>query len=244
MSTINLLPESYMRQRLRNRVNRVCIALLVVTLMCMFVAEVFSRRQNQGTRQLHAMMTARFQQAAGTMNEYFALQLRKKKLLAQLREADAKIDRLPRSAVLTAINNMRPDGVALTQLQLLETQVAPPVTDAMKARAKLAAAGQAGPPEEKPAPLPPRISVELNGLAERTDQITAFCAALRDSPLVRQAEVRHTTEDQKDGKTYRRFQIVLELCSEKDALDLPPAKTDAPAPQARATPPPTSMEGL
>ncbi len=223
MSTMNLLPDYYVKRRFRDRVDLACVVLFAVIMAGIIGADKYSGKRTREIRSENIAVNASFDEAASFLKQnFFRLQGHAEALLAQARASASKEDRLPRSYVLAAVTKACPQNVSLSELLLASRQRNKP---APKRRGRVVKQTKSQAQADK-SKLPPIIEVRLQGLARTDADITKYYSILKAHPLMQEAELQYTREARADGKRARRRDI--------SALNEPaPDAGQAPAEPAR-----------
>ena len=132
MTTINLLPESYVKQRFRYRADLFCVALFTVLMGGLVIADHLLSKQYAETLALHGSINKRFEAEEKSLDESFRLQTRKEVFLEEARTISTvvmKEERLPRSYILANITKACPLDVSLDKISI---KMIPPVDDPFK----------------------------------------------------------------------------------------------------------------
>ncbi len=239
MSTVNLLPQNYIRSRFRRRVNLVFLALFVVVMVGVGAAAVVSERHARYTEQINQRVQREYEEAAKLIEQMQALKQEKATLNQKALATASLMERVPRSALLGIVTNALPEHASLLKLELKTTEVervvrpsrrrgAPPPQGQTKF--DRAAAARQGPVTV--------VTMRVTGLAHTDVQVARLISALTRCPLVKAADLVYSEEkviDKKKDIKLREFQVTIELNPEADAIDLGREAPELPAPDA---PPP------
>lgn len=236
MSTMNLLPDYYVKRRLRNRFDLVCVVLFAIVMAVMIGTDKYSSRQNRIIQAENIKVNAKFTEAANFLkNDFFQLQGCKGAMLKNAQAVAEKEERIPRSYILAVITNACPESLSLSELLLTTREPTKQknkrgrVVKRVKTGAKSAEAQ-----EDKPKP-PPIIEVKLQGVAKTDSVVTGLYSVLKFHPLVKKVDLQYTREEGADAKASRRsgsqkktpvedevplreFAIHMELHSQIDVL--------------------------
>ena len=123
MNDLNLLPESYVKQRLRHRLDLLCVVLFAVVMGSIIITEMISRRRFQQIWLIHTQVGAKFSGAANFVNNFFMLQGTRNRLLREAETASAMEEHIPRSYLLAVVTNARCGTVCLTSMNIVTHDV-------------------------------------------------------------------------------------------------------------------------
>lgn len=224
MSTINLLPDDYLRRIVRRRMNFVFTILFGVTLAAVVSAALASEQSTRHTREVRQTVEAAYGQAAQQLRQLQQLEGRKQKMIARAESISALLEKVPRSHLLAVIANCLPENASLVRMDLDTRRVIAPAAPPSEAKASKfdAMSGKAA-----PRVLPPVVAVELVGLAGTDVEVARFIARLARNPLIATVDLAFSQEKIvpviEQGKTVaktpvREFQIHLELKPDADAI--------------------------
>lgn len=235
MGQLNLLPESYVRERFRYRIDLMCVILFAVVMGSVMGAEAVSRARINETKDLHTRVTAQYSEATKFIKAFFQLQGERNYLLKEAEIAASMEEHIPRSYLLAVITNALRGSVSLEDVTISavypQYRPIPPK--------KTAQGTKPGKPKVPDLPqIPPIITVELVGLAEKEEDIGAFIAALRASKLVSRLEHKYSRDDLYEKKyPVSRFSLFIRIRRDLDVLDL---MVDEPVPEKLPLPAPAS----
>ncbi len=206
MSTMNLLPDYYVKRRFRDRIDLVCVVLFAVIMAGIIGADKYSGKRTCEIRSENMAVNTNFNEAASFLKQdFFRLQSRAEALLAQARASASKEDRLPRSYVLAAVTKACPQNVSLSELLLASRQRNKPAPK-RRGRVVKQTKSQAQAQADK-SKLPPIVEVRLQGSARTDADITKYYSILKAHPLTQEVELQYTREARADGKRARRRDI-------------------------------------
>ena len=232
MSTMNLLPDSYVKKRFRNRINMVCVVIFTFIMAVMILVELFSGSKNTDVQSDYVAASEEFKGTADFLKkDFFLLQGRKSAMLREAEAAAEKEDLIPRSYVLSVVTNACPPNLSLTEVFLKTTD---PNKETGKKVVKRVSS--AAPVEEKPK-LPLFIEVDVEGLAKNDSDVTMLYSTLKSHPLVKIVQLQYTREEgagsrssrssskgrtgsQEDAQPLREFAIHMELHSKVDVKEI------------------------
>ena len=218
MSIINLLPEDYLKRREQQRANILCLILFGIVMVGVVGAAVVSEEKAARARRDFQQVSEEYRKAGELIAQMQQLEAKKKQWMAKAQMASELLERVPRSYLLACLTNALPRGGSLTDVKLATIQPKPPPqpqTDKNKFKSR-AAARAPKKEEEAPAakPSPPKVTLEVTGLAETDVQVAQFIANMRANPLMKSVELVFSEQKDIAGTGARRFQVTMELKSD------------------------------
>lgn len=227
MSTINLLPDDYLKRRGQRRSNVVCFGLFAVVVSAVIGANVVTSRSETHTLERRDRVYAEYAKAAKLIEHMQALQTQKALMLKQAELTAALVERMPRSTVLGVISTSCPKGISFDEMTLV-CQVAKDKDAATKSDGRRRRGSRLS-TVSRTVGKAPKIEVKMmiTGLAETDSQVARFIANLagcrplvKDVSLVFSQEKIVGKEEGAEGVAVREFEIRLRLDPEADALDM------------------------
>jgi Tfp pilus assembly protein PilN len=238
MSTINLLPDDYLKQRVQHRISLVCVVLFVVVVITVLGAYAVTERTRARTLQVRDRVNLEYEEATRMIHEMQTLEAQKHMMMTKARLTASLVERVPRSTVLALITNARPEGTSLTEVDLK--------TKRLRKRTPAEASGPVGtgstlttqPKIELAGQVPIEVNITVKGLAGTDAEVARFIANLARNPLISAVDLSFSKEKVIDEAVVREFQIDLCLRQDVDAIDF--VKTVGGTKQAAA---PTQTDG-
>jgi len=255
MNNLNLLPESYVKQRFRHHVDLLCVVLFAIVMAGVIVTEMVSRRRFHEVQHTHTQVNTKFSGAAGFVNGYFTLQGQRNRLLRKAEIASAMEERIPRSYLLAVVTNARCGTVCLTAMDVDACEVRPDGAEGDMGRKgkkgkthKSSRKKREQKKTKKETPKRPDviITIKLQGISETDEDIADFVEILRKSPLLKEVKWRYAKEVRvqvrDESRLCRKFEVKIVVRKNADVLDvidkearvasLTTAKQQAPMPVA------------
>lgn len=228
MSALNLLPDSYAKERRRRRLNLLFVVLYGVVMASLIPTERVTRKRNANTRQALAGVLARYLDAGDFLNTFQALHASKCALLREAEAAIAMEEGVPRSYILGVIAMACPEALALDTVSIAVRMPTPrPISPSEKKTGQKSSAPRGAKEEAPAAPEPPLvISVALSGVAMSDRDVAHLLAALKAHPLMSRVDLRYTKEALIKNQPYRAFEIGLEIKGDAGVMDFPPLPGD------------------
>lgn len=219
MNQMNLLPEYYVKQRFRNRVDMLCVILFTLVMGGVIAVGIVQGRTYRRTRANYESLCRQFDRETGSLDEFIRLRNRKRTLLTEARQVSALEESLPRSYVVALVARSLPDEAYLSVLEINEkinitaemTQKSPG-----RRRKQVTRSSEAAQEEESPKP---RLLVRIGGYAANDSDVATIYTRLKAHPITREVSLRHTREYESDTGLCREFQIDWELENGVDVLE-------------------------
>jgi Tfp pilus assembly protein PilN len=246
MSTINLLPDNYIKRRFRRRANIVCLGLFVIVMVGVVAAEVVSRRSSRHTEQINRRVQEEYEEAARLIEQMKQLQNEKQKLHAKALATASLMERVPRSTLLGVVTNALPKYASLTKFEL-ETKELKHSSSSPRGRSRRTVSKRSKFAEVSQQRVPQRtptvVTMRVTGLAATDVQVAGFIAKMNRNPLIKAADLVYSQQKvvDKEKPPLREFQVSIELKQGADAMDLRGEAGEAAAAEAQ---PPVPAAGV
>jgi Tfp pilus assembly protein PilN len=225
MSTLNLLPDDYLRRRNQRRANFLCFILFIFVMVGVGVASIASRTALAKTRELQEQVAADYAEGARLIGEMQQLEEKKRTLLTMAEETASLMERVPRSYLLAVITNSRPDSVSLYTLEFktkVKGSVPPPAPTKPSRRAKKKGRSKAKVIEETIVQVERTqwVEVTLTGVAEDDVDVARYIATLARHPLLRLVDLIESKEIEIDSTAMRAFKLEMKTVPNADVIDV------------------------
>lgn len=239
MSVMNLLPEYYVKQRFRRRVDILCTVLFAMVMGGVIVGGTLQGRRYRQTREQHEWISRQFRQEAAMLEEFLRLRGEKRKLADAARETSDLEETLPRSYLVAAVARALPKDASLSVMEICEqiTVKAPavanpkaPNTPAAKTKPSPSRPPAAGNTQvtrsrdrkagnEPPVPPKPQWVVKIAGFAAGDSDVAQIYTTLKSLPITEEVQLRHSREAEGQALPRREFQIDWTLKRNVDVLE-------------------------
>jgi hypothetical protein len=221
MSQMNLLPEYYVKQRFRDRVDMLCVLLFILVMGGVIVVGIMKERKLRDTEAQYETVSRQFRQSAATLDEFVRLQKQKRDLLNDARQASELEEKLPRSYIVSLITRALPKKASLTVLEIGKTiNITADMTRSAKparGRKTVTRSSDVNPEDDKPKM---KMVVKIGGYAHSDADVAEIYTRLKSQPITREVLLQHTQEYKApDGRLWREFQIDWELKNDVDVLE-------------------------
>ena len=225
MSTINLLPEDYIKRRTQRRSNFLCLILFAVVMTGVITAAFISERHTARTDKMRDKVEKSYDEAAKLIEQMQDLKIKRETLNNKTELTASLIERIPRSTLLGIITNARPHSTSLTQFKLTserKQQTAKPKNRKRKTRksSKIPAENNQDQPPEIPKPPKIAVEIELAGLAGTDVEVAKFITNLVRNELLESVDLIYSQQKVVDEMFVREFKIKMKLKNDTDALNI------------------------
>lgn len=237
MEILNLIPDYYIRQRVRYRVDLMCVILFAVVMGAIMVVETVSRRQLQESRQEYLSVNKDFKAAAEYVNEFFALQVERDNLMEEVSLAASMEDTVPLSYIIGVITNARTGSLCLTSIRGMGRQTV------VEQAVRVERSDQLPPPEV----TRQIIRANLQGLAKTHQEVNQFVETLAQSPIMDNVQLKYYRNARVAETECLSFEIDIQCRTDIDVLQLlkaPPQTQPASGPaETQPAPAPPGPDG-
>ena len=230
MTTINLLPKSYVKQQSQNRVDMLCVVLFAMVMGGLMLAEHSLNKKYGETLVLHRTINNQFAAEEKFLEGSFRLQARKNVFLEEARTISAVIQKeesIPRSYVLAAITKACPLDVSLDKMKIEMARATGQFVQndegKSKSKKKPSRVKRRGNPVTSMILLAekrsgrtinetlPHIMVRIEGQSKSDKAIAKFYSDLKANPLFELCVIEIAQDHKKLDLKDRKFQIWLVL---------------------------------
>ena len=231
MSQMNLLPDYYVKQRFRNRVDMFCVILFTLIMGGIIFVGTVQGRKYRETQAQYESVTRQYNQETGAMDEFMRLRGKKRMLLNDAKQVSELEETLPRSYLLAVVNRSLPDKASLSVIDISEKITISAASSGTKSSqvkaAKAAARANKGKtqvtkssatPQQEEAP-PPQLCVRIGGYAQSDADVAQMYTTLKSNPITQEVVLHHIQEGKVKDNVYREFQIDWTVRSDMDVLD-------------------------
>jgi hypothetical protein len=214
---MNFLPEDYVEKRQAARAAVVFIGLLLLVVGGVVGTYLFTQQSMKGIFAERDRVNAAYEDAAKKIAEAEALEKQEEEMVRKAEITTTLMERVKRSALLSALAAMRPQGVTFVLIDLKSKEIAPLPGSQPNSDLNKAANLQAGKVE---IPKPPQMDVTiiLTGTAPTDAEVAAYMAKLQKSEILTGVALMYSEQfkKEKDGPELRKFSIEMHLNPEAD----------------------------
>ena len=219
MSTINLLPDDYIKRRLSRRANVLCTGLFCVVMVGIVAAAVVLRQAVRNTEEVDRRIQKEYEDAARLIQQMQQLEREKQKLCEKSLATAPLMERIPRSTLLAVVTNSLPPGASLTSFELETKKQASASrgdsSEKAKSQSKFAKVSN----QRMVDTAPSIVTIRITGLASTDVEVAKFIANMARSPLMKSVDLVYSQEQllAKGQAPIRQFQVKGELEQNADA---------------------------
>jgi len=219
MSTVNLLPEDYLRRRSQDRANTICLIVFALVMGGVLIAGFISERRLYRAGMVLQRVNDEYAKASKLIEQMQQLEARKHRMYEKAELTGALLERVPRSTLLAIVTNARPQNVSITEFKLTTKQhtiVRKAPSKDTKKSAKFKAAMKNRTKPDTTTEL--RSTVELTGYAGTDVEVARFIRNLSGSPLTSAVDLEYTKEATFEDVNVREFKVIADLRPDVDAI--------------------------
>ncbi len=220
MSTINLLPQGYVRGRIQHRASLVCIGLFGIVMLCVLGGVAASKHRISNTQIVLDRINTDYMEATKKFEEMQELQQRKKELINKAETTGSLLERIPRSTVLAVVTNARANGICLKQFYLSTKRVMVAVTnEKIKTKsAKFAGKKKKRGKGKKLEKAQQNVTLSILGWARTDIEVGQFINNLNQCPLINSVQLAFSKQEEIDDILVRTFRVDIGINSAADAI--------------------------
>jgi hypothetical protein len=204
MANLNLLPDYYVKERFRYRIDMICVMLFAVVMAGVIIIGKRTEHGLDEVKRTHEKVDGQFDVAAGFVKEFFAKQHQQASLRRELVRLERLRQPLGPSYVLAMITEACPEDVSLRYVRILQpgpvTETNPNLPKGKGAKSK--------PPKAK---IPEYLDVEIQGRAEAESMANAFEAELQSHILTAKVNMPVLDSVMLDGKMVYSFRMSFQV---------------------------------
>ena len=207
----SFLPEDYLDQKIARRTNLICVGLFIVMIVAIGAAFYVQNRQDLGTRAELVEVNNTFTKRADQLRQIKELQEQQQQMIDKARIINELKERVPRSNILAEMVDVMPPSLSLLEFSL-DTKKAPAARSltAME-RAKAKQQSDKDKKDGKVQIVPRLVEIEIEGVADKEQQITEFMGELAHHPLFHDVGLSFIEKDKIEKIEVFRFGISMQL---------------------------------
>ena len=227
MANMSFLPEDYLNSRIELRSNMICLILFVVVLASIVGAYFVTNRQRAEVESQHAVINARYREAAERITQVDELHARKQDMMNKARITAKLVEPVPRTLILSEMINHMPRRLSLLEFDL-ETKViraggSRSRTTLQKAKAAAKAADHAREQPVEPATTT-NVNMRLVGVTPTDLEVAEFMRSIGSTSLFRNVNLSFSEQVKINDTPMRKFQIDMKLAGNVDILEVQPTQ--------------------
>jgi hypothetical protein len=208
MANLNLLPDYYVKERLRYRVDMICVVLFAIVMAALIVVGKRTERSLEQVHAEHEQIVGQFKETGTEVKDFFALQSNLNKLKKDLNAYEEMRQRVSPSYVLAVIGQVCPETVSLSELQIHRRVAEGKTTAANLPNQKPSASSKAA----------PYLQISMDGVAEGEEAIGAFVRGIREHPLTKDVNWPMSRSQTIDGETFRVFNMSFVIRTDEQTV--------------------------
>jgi Tfp pilus assembly protein PilN len=211
MLNINFVPDDYVKSSESRRTNLMYLVLFAVVMAGLSGTFVTIKISQRTIAEKEKYLSAKAAKAQQAIEQFEALQTRRKVMLKTALTTAELLEPVPRSVLLASLTNNLPTGVSLLKLNVIQkepkrTSHAVPTNKYEEAQAKKSAE-QA---EESPEKLL-ETYMDIEGIAPSDLQVAAYIKQLSSSSLLDNVALVESKEHKIEEITFRQFKLTAML---------------------------------
>jgi Tfp pilus assembly protein PilN len=225
MTTINFVPDDYIRQRQSSRANVLSLVLLALLLGGIGVTFSVIKMRQAVVRFEMEQLNGRMVQAREQINRLEQIKSKGRVMMKNMKMTAELLEPAPRSVILACLTNTLPAGISLLEIQLQEKEVkisSPAVSSdqsvetAGKPTQYQAAAAKDKASKQSPVEVRTVIqtTLEIEGIAHSDIEVASYIANLSGSVLLDNVQLVQSKELNIEGIPFRQFRLRTMLKSD------------------------------
>ncbi len=197
MANLNLLPDYYVKERLRYRVDMIFVVLFAIVMAALIVVGKRTQRDLNEAAAEHERVVSRFSETGVDVKEFFALQGQYNKLKKDLAAYEEIRQRVSPSYVLAFITQVCPESVSLKKLRIRR----PSSGDAPASSATAS-----------------YLEITMDGISEDEESIGTLVAEIRQHPLTKDVIWPLSRPVTLGDQTFRTFEMSFVMRTDEAAV--------------------------
>lgn len=214
MLNINFVPDDYVKSSESRRTNWMYLLLFAVVMTGLGGSFVTIKIRQQAITAKEEYLSTKAAQAQEAIEQFEALQTRRKVMLKTALTIAELLEPVPRSVLLASLTNNLPTGVSLMRLNVIQkepkrTNRVAATNKYQEAQAKKTAAQAKESPEKYL-----ETYMDIEGVAPSDRQVAAYIKQLSSSSLLDNVELVESKEHKIEDTTFRLFKLTAMLKKE------------------------------
>ncbi|HPS53207.1 MAG TPA: PilN domain-containing protein [Phycisphaerae bacterium] len=222
MNQINLLPEEFIKERFRRRIDLTLVILFAIVMVSVIMAERLSSRKFDAVTQTQTREDGQFAQVDNSSKDFFALLTKRSAYIGDVQKAKALEQKVPRSYLLAVINNACGDELSLEKINC---NIFEQVQVQRTGKRVVITSSTANPTKPKEMDI-----IDIYGVAASDGDVTDFVSRLKSNPVFSEVNLIQTKEwtpmkkpsdqQQKLFEPNRDFSVTLKINPNVDVEEL------------------------
>ena len=213
MSTINLLPDDYLRRQAQMRANILCGALFAAVMAGVAFASLKSQESHNALQARQQKVSDEYSRTYSIIETMYEMEQRKGTMIAKADDTARLMEKMPRSYLLGLVTQLCPKNISLHSFELVTKKITSPDHAAKYEQAMARKSGRA---------QPYGVEIYLTGYAKSDIDVDVarYLLALENSPAIARADL-DSSKDVKDKEmSVREFKFHLYLVHDADAIEM------------------------
>ena len=215
MVNINFVPDDYAQSNESRRTNFIYLALFLVLMIALGVSFISIKIRQRACYTSEEAINSRMTEVKEAINQFEELQARKKEMMKTAITTMELIEPVPRSILLASLTNNLPQGVSLSEVDLIQKQIRQDSTVAttskfQSAQGHNANGSQNGKSQNKASENPEKLletHIDIGGLAPSDLQVASYIEHLSNSILLDNVALVESKEFKIEDNTLRQFKL-------------------------------------
>ncbi len=220
MVNINFVPDDYAQSNESRRTNLIYLALFLVLMIALGVSFVSIKIRQRACYTSEEVINSRMTEVKEAINQFEELQARKRDMMKTAITTMELLEPVPRSILLASLTNNLPQGVSLSDVDLIQKQSkqnpAAAKSSKFQAAQKQKTASQSsgstliGQSQSRASENPEKLLetfIKIGGLAPSDLQVASYIKQLSNSSLLDNVALVESKEFKIDDNTLRQFKL-------------------------------------
>ena len=216
MVNINFVPDDYAQSNESRRTNFIYLALFLVLMIALGVSFVSIKIRQRACYTSEEAINSRMTEVKEAINQFEELQARKKEMMKTAITTMELIEPVPRSILLASLTNNLPQGVSLSEVDLIQKQIKQDRTAATTSKFQSAqgqnanGSQQNGKSHNNASENPEKLletHIDIGGLAPSDLQVASYIEHLSNSILLDNVALVESKEYKIEDNTLRQFKL-------------------------------------
>jgi len=216
MVNINFVPDDYAQSNESRRTNFIYLALFLVLMIALGVSFVSIKIRQRACYTSEEAINSRMTEVKEAINQFEELQARKREMMKTAITTMELIEPVPRSILLASLTNNLPQGVSLSEVDMIQKQMKQDRTVATTSKFQSAqgqnanGSQQNGRSKNKASENPEKLletHIDIGGLAPSDLQVASYIEQLSNSSLLDNVALVESKEFKIEDNTLRQFKL-------------------------------------
>jgi Tfp pilus assembly protein PilN len=212
MLNVNFVPDDYVKSNESRRTNLMYLVLLAVVMTGLGGSFVTIKIRQRALAAKEKFLSAKAAKAQEAIEQFEALQARRKVMLKTALTTAELIEPVPRSVLLASLTNNLPSGVSLLKLNVIQKE--PRIANRRVVTKSKYQQAQNKKAEEEEKESPEKLLetyMDIEGVALSDLQVADYIKQLSGSTILDNVALVEIKEDKMDDTTFRQFKLTAML---------------------------------